>query len=144
MRQILASFTCLPKLVEGKVCIVINNNYMLCYVPSTITIEDNFNPMDYCLLNEGKWRNLIVYSRKQEREQFLVNKLWKEYNSIKPYRVGDRIHIHSRRGIYELVEIAGDWLKITCKKWQYEDNPVHLIHKNDFKCLAGGLHNLVI
>ena len=59
-------------------------------------------------------------------------------NRLKP---GDKIHIHSKNGIYEVVSIDYYFISITCKKWLYTDKPVQHIKKSDFKCLAGGLHN---
>ena len=139
-RIILSNLKCLPKLVNGKVAIVIENDYILARVPYTISIKDDYNPMDYSLLNDEKWTNLIVYSTPKEKEAFLVNKQFQSLY-VPKYRVGDSIHIHSRRGIYKLIEIRQDSLIITCKKWQYEENPLHEIPKNDFQCLAGGVLN---
>lgn len=149
-REILASLRCLPKLVNGKVVIINDDNtYKLCSVPYTITIADDYNPMNYSILNNKKWTNLVVNSIKSEREDYLVYKqtnkqINKQINKplYASYRVGDKIHINSRRGIYTLIAINADKsLTITCNKWQYEDNKTHTIPAEDFKCLAGGHYN---
>lgn len=133
----------LPKLVEGKVAVIYFNEklkqryYKLYTVSSLITIEDNFNPLDYCILNNKKWKDLIVYSRKEERQEFLVNAQLK--NSL--FGIGDKIHIHSRRGVYEVVSLNSDSIVITCKKWQYTDTPFRIVQRSDFQCLAGELYN---
>lgn len=142
-RIILSSLNCLPKLVNGKVAITIGNDYILARVPYTISIKDDYNPMDYSLLNDEKWTNLIVHSTSKEKEAFLVNKQLQGLY-VPKYRVGDSIHIRSRRGIYELVEIRQHSLIITCGKWQYEENPLHEILKSDFQCLAGGIYNAAL
>ena len=56
-------------------------------------------------------------------------------------RTGDKIHIKSRDGLYTFLTkdfITGE-IHITCKRWQYEENPIRVTSFDDFKCLAGGL-----
>lgn len=61
------------------------------------------------------------------------------------YRVGDKIHIHSRNGTYELIDIRENSLIISCKRWRaIEDvKNFHEIPLSDFKCLAGGMKNWI-
>ena len=145
MNILLASMICLPKLVNGKVAVINDNDTYTLYKPSIYTkIEDNYDPLKYSILIHKKYSKCIIYSTPYDQESYLVNKQIKELkqNKFAPsYRIGDKIHIHSRQGIYELVGIDGDYIKITCRMWQYDANPIHIIHANDFKCLAGGLHN---
>ena len=59
--------------------------------------------------------------------------------NIKP---GDKIHIKSRQGIYEVVSCDYYTITITCKRWSVDGSaPIKIISRNEFKCLAGGLHN---
>ena len=142
MNIILISLRTLPKLVNGKVAVINNDNTYDLFRPSkNCIIEDDFNPLHYCILISEKYSKCIVYSTRIEMEEYLVNKQLRETKLLIPYRVGDKIHIHSRRGIYEIVEIQKDYVKITCKKWSYDKDPYHLIAKSDFKCLAGGIYN---
>ena len=56
-------------------------------------------------------------------------------------RIGDKIHIKSRDGLYTFLKkdfITGE-IHITCKRWKYEDSPIRVTSFDDFKCLAGGL-----
>lgn len=62
-------------------------------------------------------------------------------NLVDRLKPGDKIHLHSKNGIYEVVSVDYYFISITCKKWLYTDKPVQHIKKSDFKCLAGGLHN---
>ena len=131
---------CLPKLVNGKVAVINNDNTYSLYNPSVNTvITDNYNPLDYCILVHAKYNKCIIHSCKKDREFYLVNS---QLAKVPIYRLGDNIHIHSRRGIYELVKIEDNFLYITCKKWQkYDVNSIHKISKNDFSALAGGIYN---
>lgn len=142
MNTILSSLCVLPKLINGKVCIVhTNGNYELLNPTKHTTISDGFDPMDYSILISDKYPRCIVHSSRQEREHYLVNKVYKEYYRPIPYRIGDRIHIKSRRGLYRIVDIWDKHIVITCNRWQYEDNSNHVIPKEDFAALAGGIHN---
>ena len=143
MNILLASVKCLPKLINGKVAVINKDGTYTLYKPSRYTtISDDYNPMNYSILVHPKYKKCIVESNRKEQEHYLVNKQVKELKQKScHYRIGDKIHIHSRQGIYEIVGIDGDYIKITCRMWQYDANPIHIIHANDFKCLAGGLHN---
>jgi hypothetical protein len=143
MNILLASVKCLPKLIYGKVAVVNEDGTYNLYNPSKNTkMEDDYNPMNYSILVHPKYKKCIVESNRNEQQHYLVNKQIKELRQKScHYRIGDKIHIHSRQGIYEIVGIDGDYIKITCRMWQYDANPIHIIHANDFKCLAGGLHN---
>ena len=143
MNILLASVNALPKLINGKVAVINEDNTYTLYNPSRYTtISDDYNPMRYSILVHPKYCKCIVQSIIKDQEHYLVNKQVKEIKQKSyHYRIGDKIHIHSRQGIYELVGIDGDYIKITCRMWQYDANPIHIIHANDFKCLAGGLHN---
>ena len=142
---LLESILHLPELIEGRVCIFENGGYTLLYPSKFTTIEDGFNPMNYSILIHPKYNRCIVYSNKSERINYLVNKKYKELlvnkKLIDQFRIGDKIHIHSRKGIYEIVSFDENVMEITCNKWQYNDKKSIVISRKDFKCLAGGLHN---
>ena len=145
--QILASLITLPELINGKVCIIKENGtYELLNPSKFTTITDNFNPLDYSILISEKYCRCIVYSKQSEKEYYLVNKQYKELlNKSKKtpelYRIGDKIHITSRRGIYEIIAIYNNTIEITCNKWSYQDNKTMVISKQEFQCLAGGNKN---
>jgi len=147
MNIILASLTTLPELINGKLCIINDNgSYELLNPSQYTTIQDNYNPMDYSILISSKYSRCIVYSTQSEKNNYLVNKQYqklinKSKNTPELFRISDKIHITSRRGIYEIVAIYKDTIEITCNKWQYQDNKTMIISKEDFQCLAGGIKN---
>lgn len=145
MNILLASVNFLPKLVNGKVAVINNDGTYTLYNPSKGTIiKDDFDPMCYSILVHPKYCKCIVSSCMKDKEHYWVNKQIKELKqaqSVLPYRIGDKIHVHYRRGTYSIVAIDGDYITITCNKWQYDENPLHRIHKSEFAALAGGLNN---
>jgi hypothetical protein len=147
MNIILASLITLPELVDGKVCVVDSSTatYTLHKPCMHCTISDNFNPLDYAIAE--KYNNGIVYSNRKERETYLVNKQIAEMHkpkALKLFGKGDKIHLHSRNGIYEVVSYNDHTIIVTCKKWQNEPNRcdhTRTVPSCDFKCVAGGRHN---
>ncbi len=136
---ILASLQTLPLLVEGRVAIIDGNTYTLYKPAKGIEIKDNFDPIQYALLTESdKYHPCIVYAKKNLRHDFLVNRQLK-----RRCKVGDKIHLHSRRGIYQVVKITDEFIHITCNKWQYEESPVRVTGHENFAALAGGYHNRI-
>lgn len=145
---ILASLTTLPKLINGKVCVVNpdNNSYTL-YNPSRYTeISDNFDPMNYAILKHKWYSDCIVYSTPKEREEYLVNSMIREMleakkrQPLKLYGKGDRIHLKSRNGVYEVVACDERTITITCNKWRYEEDKrehFRVVPASDFKCVEG-------
>ena len=145
MRTLLAALNCLPKLVNGKVVIINDDNTYSTYKPSQYcTIADDYDPTKYCLLKTSRYE-CIVHADSKDIEKYLVNKQYQELFARKfpAIRVGDRIHIHSRRGMYTVHEIRKASIVITCNKWQHTDHKYVQIDIADFKCLAGGLNNTV-
>jgi predicted nucleic-acid-binding Zn-ribbon protein len=147
-KVLLANVMHLPELINGKVCVINNGNYRLIRIGKyTHKIEDNFDPMEYCIYTTKAGYDCIISSEPKDREGYLVNKGFRSLLGIyKPevsYKVDDKIHLHSRHGIYTIVDIGKDFLVVTCKKWQYTDFPTLKVHKADFKCLAGGIKNAV-
>ena len=151
MTTSLVKFKVLPKLIRGKVCILNDDNTYNLYNPSKYTkISDDFNPLEYSLLTGTKYCDCIVYSKNSDIDKYLVNQQLKEIEEKKQktvspnekYKIGDSIHLKSKDGIYKIVDIGKNNLVITCNKWQSEKNPLHLVSKHDFHCLAGGLYNL--
>lgn len=87
---------------------------------------------------------------KAKREQRIVNELYHKHlveqhdaeQSSRKIKPGDKIHIKSRQGIYEVVSCDYYTITITCKRWSVDGSaPIKIISRSDFKCLAGGLHN---
>ena len=72
--ELLASLVTLPILIEGKVAIITGGNYELLNPARDIEIDDNYNPLDYSVLVHEKYSRCIVYSTKNERLDYLVNK----------------------------------------------------------------------
>jgi hypothetical protein len=135
----------LPELIYGKVCIFEEGKYTLLNPSQYTSIRDGFDPLDYAILVHPKYNRCIVYSNKSDKIHFLVNKKYKELLETKkkldPFRLNDKIHIHSRQGIYEIIGIGNEFIEISCNKWKYTNTISIKVPKNDFKCLAGGLHN---
>lgn len=151
---ILAELTCLNKLVNGKVIVInVNDNTYNKYNPSQYcNIKDGFNPENYALLETDKY-SVIVDATPKMREQYLVNKIWQEqckdaalknkqlidtYNS---YKVGDKIHLKSKDGIYTITSVSDHYVTISCKKWEIEGKCNMLVNKDDIKCKAGGIYS---
>lgn len=141
---ILASVKCLPNLIDGKVCVIKDDNTYTLYKPSKYTeIKDGFDPTEYGILIHNVYSKCIVRMTASERTDYLVNQEYKKMITPSPvYRAGDSIHINSRRGIYRIVDIVDDCLIITCNKWSRDPDPNHIVKKSDFKCLAGGGRNM--
>lgn len=52
-------------------------------------------------------------------------------------RIGAKIHLHSKRGMYTVEAIFSEYMKI------YSNTRGSFnVHITDFKCLAGGMHNM--
>lgn len=151
MNKILASIKHLPELIEGKVCIFTNKGeYKLVKPTKTTQIADNFDPMEYSILTNEKYPFCVVYSSRIEKRQFLITKRYvelfgvpSEYKNVvkDSFRVGDKIHLFSRKGIYTIVNINAETIQITCNKWRYDIPNTMFVKKEDFKCLAGGINN---
>ena len=141
MRQILASLYCLPKLVNGKVAILSGDKsrYKLFTVPRTVTIADDYDPLNYVLLTGSKWGDIIVYSTSTERVTFLVNQQL-IHNKFPRFVEGDRVHLHSRNGMYTIVKVYPETrvFTATCNKWS--EGQMLMVDFSDFKCLAGGIN----
>ena len=143
MNILLASLKTLPKLVNGKVIVLNNDNTYTAYNPARgVTIEDDFDPTQYSILISKKYSKCIVYSVRLERECYLVNKqIQEEFKKRLTIGIGDVIHIHSRRGIYKITDITTEYAVITCKKWENTETPIRRITIDDIKCIAGGIYN---
>lgn len=53
-------------------------------------------------------------------------------------RVGDRVHLHTYRGMYTVYEVRDEGFRIRTRNYTFPQ----LIPWKDFKCLAGGTWNL--
>lgn len=69
----------LPRLVNGKVCVVDEENYTY----QTIAIgrytyinPNNWNPEDYAVLTTPKYR-CVVMAKSSDKESYLVNKMYR-------------------------------------------------------------------
>ena len=91
---------------------------------------------------------------KARRQETLINELYHSHvaqqaceKTVNPavYNIkpGNRIHIKSRQGIYEVVSVDYYTITITCNKWSVDGSIPHkIISKADFKCYAGGYGTL--
>lgn len=140
MNTCLAHFDTMPTLVNGKVVIFHpeRNGYKRHSVAKSVKIEDNFDPMDYSILNHPKYNECIVYSTQAERDDVAINQYWKKRLNI---RIGDKIHVRFRRGIYTVIGIRGNELVISCQNWKTQGLPDRTIKLSDFVAFAGGLHS---
>jgi len=142
MNILLASVIHLPEMINGKVCVIIDDKKILLRPSKGTEISDNFDPMEYSILIHEKYNKCIVYSTEKERVDYIIKQRYKHlYREPERFRVGDRIHIYSRAGIYEVVSTVLDTIEITCGKWQRTPYKTMVIKKSDFRALAGGLNN---
>jgi len=162
---LLAELTCLTKLVNNKVVVVnISDNTYKMYNPGRFCspIPNEFNPENYALLETDSY-SIIIDATPSVKEKYLVNKLWREQNSTNinlkyrdlsrnysrhSYKVGDRVHLHDKEGIYTIHAIIrsgnhvnNDVFRLTCGTWQNTDTPFRSYDFACIKCLAGGNHN---
>lgn len=166
---LLAELTCLTTLVNNKFIIVdIATNTYKGYYAGRYTkqpVPKEFNPEDYALVVTDRY-SIVVDATDKMKEKYLVNKLWKEQctnkllkyrdlnskdvekRSIKhSYKIGDRIHLKEKGGIYTIHEIISDEkhfdediIRLTCSIWTYTDRPIRSYPISSIKCLAGGIH----
>jgi hypothetical protein len=138
MNRCVAGLNYLPKLINGKLCIIDGVKYSL-YYPANCVISDNFNPLMYSLLpDNSKWGMRVVYSTIKEKENYLVNKQVQDLRekSIPPFKVGDRVHLHSVNGQYEIRRIFGYQVEVGCYKWDMEKK-TKVFPIFDIKCRVG-------
>jgi hypothetical protein len=165
---LLAELTCLTKLVNGKVVVInVSDNTYKTYNPGKYCspISDDFNPEKYALLETSRY-NIIIDATPRIKEKYLVNKLWREQNANNKvlkyreldknqqpkhsYKVGDKVHLKDKEGIYTISDIIENddifgndtTIRLTCGTWQYTDRPFRSFDISCIKCLAGGLNNL--
>ena len=136
MNTILANYETLPELVNGKVIVLSGDTYNIVKPFKDVVIENDFDPMLYKLVVTDRYAG-IGYSSKNERDTH-ITELKLKGTFVPPCRPGDRIHIHSRNGMYTVSSISNKHIIITCARW-YED-PFVKIPLSDFKCLAGGIN----
>jgi hypothetical protein len=139
MNTCLAHFNTLPKLIEGKVCILDNSGYSLHSASATTVIKDDFNPLNYSLLpKNSKWGSIVVYSSSSERESYLLFKLIEQqHKSLHiQFHVGDKVHLYSKNGTYSIIEFLDGQVRIGCKKWTYEGR-TQIVDRKDLKCKQG-------
>ena len=160
---LLSELLCLTTLVNGKFVIInpIDNTYKT-YNPGKYCgiVPQEFNPEDYALLITENY-SIVIEATAKMREKALVNKLWKEqYKDIAKgqleknlsrhdYKVGDKVHLHNKDGIYTIHAILkssshvyNDVFRLTCGTWQNTDTPFRSYDYACIKCLAGGINNL--
>ena len=169
MKINLANYEVLPNLVQGKV-IALDCPYgkqldftvngrkisMLTVGRYTVLHDGFIKAEDYDILESSQYTILVnskhgtVLSAVKEylntKQSSLIDELMKYMNTSEPvtYKVGDRIHLKEKMGIYVIHSIQGNTVIITCKKWQYnpkESDKYRTVALDDIKCLAGGLNN---
>ena len=169
MRINLANYEVLPTLVKGKV-IAIDCPFgkkldytvagrtisLLTIGKFTVVPDGQINPADYDILETSTYTVLVnskdgVYLKAvsdylKSKQTSIVDELMKYMKTSESvtYKVGDRIHLKEKMGIYQIHDIQDNTVIITCKKWQYnpkESDRYRTITLDDIKCLAGGLNN---
>jgi hypothetical protein len=169
MRINLANYEVLPNLVQGKV-IALNCPYgkqldytvggrkisLLTIGKYTVQPDGPFKPEYYEILNTKQYTVLVnskqgpvlkaVTDYLNAKQNSIVEDLMNYVKSHQPenYRIGDKIHLKEKMGVYIISNIEGNDVWITCKKWQYnpkESDRFRKISMDSIKCLAGGLHN---
>lgn len=93
-------------------------------------------------MNENAIQTLIILIKMLSSESDPILQEQRRLKQMKNLKTGNKIHIKSRRGIYEVVKATKNEIYLTCKIWSYEENPIRVITYDDFKCLAGGDYNL--
>ena len=126
------------------------NNYYGKHIKQCIGSDKVVKHTTYRIGYASSDNKRVAKARRQEK---LVNQAYQEHlaqqacdkcvsPSVYNLKKGDKIHIKSRQGIYEVVSCDYYTITITCKRWSVDGSePIKIISKSDFKCLAGGLHN---
>lgn len=137
----------LNKLVRGKVVIVNKQTgaYSMHRVAKFATIEEGFNPEEYVILH--KYNDTLGFASDKDKDAYHIKRIYKEQLEAgvaidRPYKAGDKIHLKSKEGIYQIVGIRDGVVTVTCNKWQHDDIPNRMYLEKDIKCLAGGFYNL--
>lgn len=78
--------------------------------------------------------NHILYAHSSKSERALMVK----HSHL---MVGDKIHLHSKMGIYTIEDIGYFGILITCNTWIARGRKSETILYADFKCMAGFVHN---
>lgn len=169
MRINLANYEVLPNLVQGKV-IALDCPYgkqldftvggrkisLLTIGKYTVQPDGPIKPEDYDILETPQYSVLVnakhgpvlkaVKDYLSTKQVSLIDEIMKYVNDHQPvtYKVGDRIHLKEKMGMYTIHSINDDNVVITCKKWQYnpkESDKYRVIKLDAIKCLAGGFQN---
>ena len=169
MKINLANYEVLPSLVQGKV-IALDCPYgkqldftvggrkisMLTIGKFTVQPDGPINPENYEILETSQYTILInskhgtvlnaVKEYLNTKQVSLIDEIMKYVKDHQPvtYKVGDRIHLKEKMGMYIIHSINNDDVVITCKKWQYnpkESDKYRFVKLDDIKCLAGGFEN---
>lgn len=83
-------------------------------------------------------RQELKYSRLIEIKKTDGNIVYKLMIPCLNFNTGDKIHLHSMRGIYRVVSHTNHNIVITCNVWRYEPRTAkRIVPIEDFKCLAG-------
>lgn len=169
MKINLSNYEVLPNLVQGKV-IALNCPYgkqldltingkkisLLTVGRYTVLSDGPINPENYDILETSQYTVLInakygpvvkaVKDYLNAKQTSIINELTKYINDNKPvtYKVGDKIHLKDKMGMYVIHDIQDNSVIITCKKWHYnpkESDKYRVITIDQIKCLAGGYEN---
>jgi hypothetical protein len=122
----------------------------------TVQPDGPINPENYEILETSQYTVLVnakhgpvfkaVKDYLSTKQVSIIDELMKYVNDHQPltYKVGDRIHLKEKMGMYTIHSINNDDVVITCKKWQYnpkESDKYRFVKLDDIKCLAGGFQN---
>lgn len=134
-RELLSEFTTMNLLTNGEVGIKINGIIHWTKVADDCLIGDNFNPHEYVVITDTRYRNwrMVTNARESEMHQALLA-------IAKQIEPGDRIHLKSINGMYKVVSVENYEMVLTCDTWFRTSRPKRRYHVSDFKCKAGGIN----
>lgn len=76
----------------------------------------------------------VLNSKGERRLKLVVKQL--TINLTLPFKIGDKIHLNSKRGTYEVLFHTNHNIVITCNKWKHEPRTAkRIVPIEDFKCL---------
>lgn len=126
---------------NGSVFIKVDEHVISIPVAKGIKIENNFNPYMYSIVKINN-KQEIYYS---SDDDYMLYNLISSYQNLKSkyeYKIGNRIHIKTFEGMYQIIAIDHTHVVITCNKWKTLGKPSKKVLLEDIKCLAGGFNNL--
>lgn len=126
---------------NGSVFIKIDEHVISIAVAKGVNIENNFNPYRYSIVKINN-KQEIYYSSDDDYTLYNLISLYQNLKSKYEYKIGNRIHIKTFEGMYQIIAIDHTHVTITCNKWKTLGKPDKKVLLEDIKCLAGGFNSL--